>query len=106
MDSDEPIHSDENFSSQSMSSGSTRQPLSQIDIKSVTPEETTDEIPDKNLSFSLVTDTDKENLSITNKKRTIGLTTTEPTCKKQKKINAKPLITGQKMITTFFQSKS
>jgi hypothetical protein len=67
------------------------------------------ENPDKSpnaISFSLVSDSDKENLAITIKKRPIASTIIEPPRKKQKKITAKPLITGQKMITNFFQSKN
>jgi hypothetical protein len=54
----------------------------------------------------LINEGDKENLPIINKKRTITSTNPEPARKKQKKINGKPLITGQKMITTFFQLKT
>jgi len=81
-----------------------------MDINSLNHEErqlTENETNDKNPNlFSLVSNGDKENLPITIKKRTIASINLEPPRKKQKKILAKPLLTGQKMITNFFQSKN
>jgi len=95
-----------NHSIEVSSSGSQRQPLGEIDINSFNNEDrppTENETSDKSQnSISLVSDTDKENLL----KRTISSTNIEPSRKKQKKIHPKPLITGQKMITNFFRSKS
>jgi hypothetical protein len=99
-------------SNEKISSGSIRQPLGEININLFNNEErqeTENEIDDKNqssISFTLVHNNDKENLLINIKKRTITSTNLEPARKKQKKINAKPLIIGQKMITNFFQSKN
>jgi hypothetical protein len=101
--------SNEKISSQSVS---TRQPLGEIDINLLNNDDrepTENEIHEKNsnsISFSLVSDSDKENLPITIKKRSIASTNIEPPRKKQKKINPKPLITGQKTITNFFRSKT
>jgi len=72
-------------------------------------QEIENETNDKNqnsLLFSLGNEVNKENLPITIPKRSITSTNVEPPRKKPKKINVKPLITGQKMITNFFQSKN
>ncbi|CAF4528543.1 unnamed protein product [Rotaria sp. Silwood2] len=106
------VNSDDKISSQSISSGSTRQPLGEIDINSFNNEERQQaENENSNTSqhsmlFSLVSGNDKENLSITIAKRTITTTNIEPPRKKQKKTNSKVLVPGQKMITNFFQSKN
>lgn len=107
------MESNDKTRSLSCSSGSTRQPLGEIDINSFNSEERQqieNEDNDKSQNatlFSLVSEGDKENLSITNnKKRTTASTNIEQPRKKQKKMNPKPLIVGQKMITNFFCSKS
>jgi len=96
----------------SSSSCSTRQPLGEIDINSFNNDDRQQTETEHNpksqnsILFSLVSEGDKENLSITNKKRTISSTNIEQPRKKQKKTNIKPLVVGQKMITNFFCSKS
>ncbi len=102
---------EDSFNSDSItteSSDSTRQPLAETDTNSTNNDDrqqTETEIHDKSpttISFSLVSETDQENLP----KRTIVSTNLEQPRKKQKKTTAKVQITGQKMITNFFQSKS
>jgi len=55
--------------------------------------------------FSLVSESDKENLP-TIKKRSATPTKVEPARKKQKKKTTKLLMPGQKSITSFFQQTS
>ena len=106
---EQSVESEAKLSSQS---SSTRQPLGEIDISSLNSDDRLSIVSESNektcnsLSFSLATEDAKENLSIINKKRSIAPSDTEPARKKPKKTNAKPLITGQKMITNFFQSKA
>ena len=95
----------------SSSTGSTRQPLGEIDINSFNNEDRQDienKINNKNQNLtSLVSDNDKENLAIQIQKRTItSINNIEQSRKKQKKINEKMLVTGQKLITNFFRSKN
>ncbi len=106
---EQSVDSTEKLSSQS---SSTRQPLGEIDIDSLNSDDRQSIVNESNektcnsLSFSLVTEDAKENHSITNKKRPMASSNPEPARKKPKKTIAKPLITGQKMITNFFQSKT
>ncbi|UJR20699.1 hypothetical protein I4U23_023820 [Adineta vaga] len=94
----------------SISSGSTRLPLGEIDVSSLISEER-QQIENENTeksqtSFSLISNGDQENLSLMNNKRTTTATNIEQPRKKQKKTNAKVLVVGQKMITNFFHSKN
>ncbi|CAF3256213.1 unnamed protein product [Rotaria socialis] len=104
------IDSNDKISSQTCSSGSTRQPLGEIDINSFNSDErSATENENSSASqhpilFSLVSGSDKENLPVTVAKRTMKATNTEQPHKKQKKTNNKPLVVGQKMITSFFRS--
>ncbi|CAF3134712.1 unnamed protein product [Rotaria sp. Silwood2] len=85
-----------------------RQPLQEIDINSFNDEERKIE-NEKNRSqnsivLTLASDNDQENLPITIKKRSMTSTKIEPPNKRQKKTNVKIPVTGQQMITSFFQS--
>ncbi|CAF1324407.1 unnamed protein product [Adineta steineri] len=92
------------------SSGSIRQPLGEIHMNSFEIEQRQQIDNDKNsnsIPFSLISEGDKENLSLMNNKRTTTTSTNaEQPRKKQKKTNTNVLVVGQKMITTFFRSKS
>ncbi|CAF1318788.1 unnamed protein product [Adineta steineri] len=97
-------------SNENISSGSIRQPLGEIHMNSFEIEQRQQIDNDKNsnsIPFSLISDGDKENLSLMNNKRTTTTSTNaEQPRKKQKKTNTNVLVVGQKMITTFFRSKS
>ncbi|CAF1369605.1 unnamed protein product [Adineta steineri] len=97
-------------SNENISSGSIRQPLGEIHMNSFEIEQRQQIDNDKNsnpIPFSLISEGDKENLSLMNNKRTTTTSTNaEEPRKKQKKTNTNVLVVGQKMITTFFRSKS